>query len=192
MQTQHFELFNKNRSRNTNEQIKWYVCSLKSTKFPEIRNISWMKSVIPRNLFKTYKTQKRYWYSCVTLRKILRVCDLYDRTAFCKIFRGIDYHSSSITFRSPSVVLSLCLERALLNRSKPQIVYSWNIRGLCSNILKKYIFSACINLHFSRNAAVLFEVWLVASSWWSFDLRKSFGWRNGISSVNMGCEIFPW
>ena len=54
------ELFNKNRSRNTNERLKWYTHSLKLTKFPEIRNISWMKDVIPSNLFKIYKTHERY------------------------------------------------------------------------------------------------------------------------------------
>ena len=60
-------------SRNINERLKWYIYSLKSTNFHEIRKVSWMKPVNPSNLFKTYKTLERYSYSCWTLPKILTV-----------------------------------------------------------------------------------------------------------------------
>ncbi|GBM05187.1 hypothetical protein AVEN_197740-1 [Araneus ventricosus] len=46
--------------------------------------------------------------------------DFHDRRAFLKISRGIDFHSSSATFQSPSIVVVLCLERALFNRPKSQ------------------------------------------------------------------------
>ena len=71
------ELFNKNRSRNINERLKWCIYSLKSTKFPEIWNVSWMKPVIPSHLFKTYKTLGCCWYSCVTLPKLLTVMSMF-------------------------------------------------------------------------------------------------------------------
>ena len=76
------ELFNKNGSKDINQQIKWFVDSLEWTKFPKNRNVSWMKPVIPSNQFKTCKTQERYWYSCVTLRKI-----------FCSVWRIKPLHS---------------------------------------------------------------------------------------------------
>ena len=72
------------------------------------------------------------------------------------------------------------------------LFYSWNIRGLCRNILKGLDSLLVSTFIFPRNAVALFEIRLVYLSWWSFTLRKSLEQRNRISSVNIGHKTFDW
>ena len=68
--------------------------SLKSITFPEIRNVSYMKPVIPSNLFTTYEIQKRYWYSCVKLWIVLTVY-----ACCCKMFLKVSWKRTIIASR---------------------------------------------------------------------------------------------